>query len=131
VVVVACYSHQQVALQGVYKKHLLQLLVRSQKFKAKGMEKLFVATLIMPDGIQCKFLVSKVHVSFWEFSNQNLPLTIYICKGMEGYWCGTLSTRIGNDVQHNNLICQAVFELRDFYKNRKLYHSGMKIWQGI
>ena len=81
------------------------------------MVKLFVATLIMPQGHHCKFKVYKASFALWEFTNNN-GLTIYIHKASANNWSGTLSARIGNPIQQNNLITQAIFEVRDFYKKR-------------
>ncbi len=79
------------------------------------MVKLFKATLIMPQGCYCQFKVYRIGITFWEFTNED-GLTIHIYKENGDNWTGTLSTRIGNEVQHNNLITQAIFELRDFYR---------------
>lgn len=82
-----------------------------------AMKKIFTATLLMPQGYQCKFKVYRTGAALWDFINDNNELTIHIYKAPEGDWQGTLSYQLGGVIQNNILITQAIFELSEFYKH--------------
>ena len=82
-----------------------------------AMKKIFTATLVMPQGYHCKFKVYRTGHTFWDFVNENHELTIHIFSTADGYWSGSLSHQLGGSVQHTILITQAIFELKEFYKN--------------
>ena len=96
----------------LYNHHNLEL----QKIVRK---KIFITTLVMPQGYQCQFKVYRSGVFYWDFVNDNHELAIHIFKGPEGDWYGSLSHHLGGMVQNNILITQAIFELAEFYKNLK------------
>lgn len=81
------------------------------------MSKIFVTSLMLPHGVKCKFKVFKVNACMWDFSNENL-FTIYIYRVAPTVYKGALSVNIGNQVQHENLISQAIFELKQFYNSK-------------
>lgn len=79
---------------------------------------LFTASLILPQGYACQFKVFSAGLSFWEFINENLGLSILLFYVQGVGYSGSLMPGAGNIVQKDNLICQAVFELEEFYKHR-------------
>jgi hypothetical protein len=81
------------------------------------MKPLFTTRLITPQGCPCQFKVYNTSGWLWEFINENAGLTILLYNINDIGFFGTLSTTIGNNVQHGNLICQAIFELEEFYRS--------------
>ena len=79
------------------------------------MKKFSDAILFMPEGVRHKFSIQAIAYGMWSMVNVNTGLTIYIFKSGEGYWSGSLSYAVGNRVQNNNLICQAIFEVKKHY----------------
>jgi len=79
---------------------------------------LFTASLIVPQGYVCQFKVYSAGLRFWEFINENLGLSILLFYVHDVGYFGSLMPGAGNEIQKDNLICQAVFELEEFYRKR-------------
>jgi hypothetical protein len=79
---------------------------------------LFTALLMLPQGYVCQFKVYSAGFLFWEFVNENNGLCIHLFYTEDIGYRGTVLPVFCNSVQKDNLLCQAIFELEDFYGNR-------------
>ncbi|HZF64426.1 MAG TPA: hypothetical protein VEZ55_08080 [Chitinophagaceae bacterium] len=80
----------------------------------------FKTSLVLPQGCPCQFKVYEAGRTLWEFINDNIGFSIILYHVHNIGFFGSLSCDIGNEVQHENLICQAVFELQEFYKTHQI-----------
>ena len=80
---------------------VIKKMPRQQHVSAR--KKIFITTLVMPQGYQCQFKVYRSGVFYWDFVNDNHELAIHIYKGPEGDWYGSLSHHLGGMVQNNIL----------------------------
>ena len=77
---------------------------------------LFITSLVLPQGNVCQFKVYGNGKNLWEFISENLGLTIILSQVHKRDYQGSLIPSPGNKVQAENLICQAIFVLEEFYR---------------
>ena len=82
------------------------------------MKQVFTATLIIPQGLLCQFKVFCTGVKRWEFVNENLGMIVYLNFVPEIGFSGSLLYQWSNEVQQNIVVCQAIFELQQYFKTR-------------
>lgn len=81
------------------------------------MKQVFTATLIIPQGLMCQFKVFCTGLKRWEFINENLDMTIYLNFIPGIGFSGSILYKTCNEVQQGIVICQAIFELQEFFRN--------------
>ncbi len=80
------------------------------------MKQAFTATLIIPQGLLCQFKVFCTGLKRWEFINEDLGMTIYLNFIPGNGFSGSLVYKACNEVQQAIVICQAIFELQEYFK---------------
>ena len=80
------------------------------------MKQVFTATLIIPQGLLCQFKVFCTGAKRWEFVNENLGMTVYLNFIPGIGFSGSLLHKASNEVQQSIVVCQAIFELQEYFK---------------